>query len=87
MDESENRRKEDKEQLDFCCAAIEMSDFSNVDYRTQAVSWLESLRPQSHWKPSEEQIRVLEDMIEACEKQFSHREDGGRYLLKQLKEL
>jgi hypothetical protein len=24
------------------------------------IDWLESLRPQSHWKPSEEQMRVLD---------------------------
>ena len=34
------------------------SDALSVDLAL-AISWLKSLRPQSHWKPSEEQMRVL----------------------------
>lgn len=29
----------------------------------EIISWLKSLRPQPHWKPSEEQMRALRDVI------------------------
>ena len=31
--------------------------------RKKAIAWLKSLRPQPHWKPSEEQIRRLNNVI------------------------
>lgn len=53
----------------------------------KAASRLKSLRPQSHWKPSDEQIESLSHMIDAVESEWACKETIGRELLKQLKEL
>lgn len=60
--------------------------FSIGGYRVDIIAnWLKSLRPQSHWKPSEEQMETLELVM-------SDYENGNTYdilkgLLEQLKEL
>ena len=56
---------EDEEQFSFCCAAIELSNYSSDEYRNYAISFLESLKdrvqpqPKQEWKPSEEQMENL----------------------------
>ena len=56
---------EDEEQFSFCCAAIELSNYSSDEYRNYAISFLESLRervqPQPQWKPSDEQLECLKN--------------------------
>lgn len=54
---SEERRKEIK------VPAIREAD-ATAD--KEIVSWLQSLRPQSRWKPSEEQMKELYDMVCEC---------------------
>ena len=56
--------EEDEEQLEFCCAAIEMSDFSNVDYRTQAVTWLNLLKDRVHPQPKQEILEKLKEWLD-----------------------
>lgn len=38
----------------------------------KCLAWLKSLRPQSHWKPSEEQIEALENSTALNEEQGAH---------------
>jgi hypothetical protein len=35
----------------------------NSEQHERKINWLKSLRPQPCWKPSDEQMRVLEDVI------------------------
>ena len=54
------------------------------------INWLKSLRPQSHWKPSDEQIKCLEMIVDYL--RLKHEVSTSDYgvmksLLKQLNEL
>ena len=47
----------------------------SLEYTKQvrnALAWLKSLRPQPHWKPSEEQISALENSTALNEEQGAH---------------
>lgn len=43
--------------------ALECLDHISCESKIPVVNWLKSLRPQPHWKPSEEQISALERAI------------------------
>ena len=62
--------KEDESNLQSCIAKIEIDmqhwdkhGKTMVDGDIKLIDWLKSLRPQPHWKPSEEQIGALERAI------------------------
>lgn len=48
------------------------------------LSWLKSLRPQPHWKPSEEQMEALQHAIDACECEWGYEDSELRSLLSDL---
>ena len=52
--------KKDETMLNCCLGAINTTDYFDEDNKDKMKNWLESLRPQSHWKPSDDQIRRLE---------------------------
>jgi hypothetical protein len=47
------------------CFKVNPANTSNMEamHTEELVSWLKSLRPQSTWKPSDEQIEALEHFI------------------------
>ena len=49
--------------------------------------FLKSLRPQPHWKPSEEQIDSLDRVIRTVEEEWNYEETEIRKLLEDLKKL
>jgi hypothetical protein len=49
---------EDKLMLMSCIEIMQ-----TVDSTEEQQNWLKSLRPQNHWKPSEEQIKALYDAV------------------------
>ena len=57
------------------------------DYRTVWMTWLKSLRPQSHWKPSEEQMRALIEIICLGEISYVGQEEELISLKNNLKKL
>ena len=129
--------KEDEEQFSFCCAAIELSNYSSDEHRNYAISFLESLKdrvqpkveltqldknileaaiafveqndhfncwrgvdkravlsalyslkPQSQWKPSDEQLDALHDAAVYVDKSmFPYPKGTLMKLYKQLKKL
>jgi hypothetical protein len=56
--------EEDKYMYDILCGTIENTDI-NENTKYKLISWLKSLRPQNRWKPSEEQMEELEEVIES----------------------
>ena len=72
-------------------AAHELEYPENVPYFVNGAEWAdkhpskESLRPQSTWKPSDEQIEALESATENCA--YSEYQDCLRELIGQLKKL
>ena len=45
------------------------TDSTSINYSyPREIDWLKSLRPQSHWKPSEEQMRAVFDASERNDK-------------------
>jgi len=55
---------EDERMIDYayglCYAAHETAHSAQeANKATKCMSWLKSLRPQPHWKPSEEQMNML----------------------------
>lgn len=56
--------KEDKVMLDEIIDFFENGTVKFQHDLSLYASWLKSLRPQPHWKPSEEQIQCLHDAIE-----------------------
>jgi hypothetical protein len=55
---------------------------------TKAVDWLKSLRPQSQWKPSDEQMEALDNAIAICSErdyEIECRLDNLRQDLKKLR--
>ena len=61
-------------------------------YFSDIISWLKSLRPQSQWKPSEEQMKALNYVVNLMASSESPRENDYYYnvfkdLRKQLKKL
>lgn len=54
--------EEDKAILEKCIGAVKVSCYS-YSFKSEAENWLKSLRPQSQWKPSEEQMKALNTCI------------------------
>lgn len=56
--------EEDDSKLKEVLYYVEYVNKTNVTFQqrdlTYLINWLKSLRPQSHWKPSDEQMRVLD---------------------------
>ena len=60
--------EEDEKMLDVIITDVNYSqkhflDSKVIDYNKK-TDWLKSLRPQSHWKPSEEQMKMLAKFID-----------------------
>ena len=60
--------EEDEEMLDSIVNSIEITSGrialpSLKENYTKQVDWLKSLRPQKHWKPTEEQLEALQKVI------------------------
>ena len=51
------------------------------------VKFLKSLKPQKHWKPSEEQMKALQHAIDACELEWVYQDDELRSLFTDLEKL
>lgn len=54
--------EEDKAILEKCIGAVKVSCYS-YSFKSEAENWLKSLRPQKKWEPSEEQMKVLNEVI------------------------
>jgi hypothetical protein len=60
---------------------------TGADIQGENITWLKSLRPQSTWKPSEEQMAVLNEVINyAANSELQHWSDFIYTLLKSLRE-
>ena len=55
--------KKEERIMDNCIEYIKASCLDANDLY-ECIDWLKSLRPQPHWKPSEEQMRALADTLE-----------------------
>lgn len=56
--------EEEKEMLNSAIKFVEHCAFSTIGKgKNNVLAWLKSLRPKPQWKPSEEQINVLEYFI------------------------
>lgn len=51
--------KEDYNMIDCCTSAIWAADYYSREDKEKMEEWLKSLKPQSHWKPTEEQMNLL----------------------------
>ena len=58
----------------------------NITYFDE-IEWLKSLRPQPQWKPSEEQMKALEHVLEMVEEEWGYEEIEVRSLIADLKKL
>lgn len=50
--------------INECIAAIYAADCYSLEDKNQMEDWLKSLRPQNKWRPSESDIRILEQVID-----------------------
>ena len=84
--ESEDERIR-KEMLDAMVDIVANSLYEPLCPRDKMLCWLKSLRPQPHWKPSEEQMEALNEAInEAADSSSIHLNSWRYNLLKEIKE-
>lgn len=55
--------EEDEKIKNVSIAFLEEFKEKGYENAMMCIDWLKSLRPQPHWKPSEEQMEMLEDAI------------------------
>ena len=94
--------EEDEEMLDIVLAMVDCSTIvpysggqlhPSESYKKDISEWLKSLRPQSHWKPSEEQMKALLKVVDKARELHYTSIDGYtgyndlRSLYEQLKKL
>ena len=87
--------EEDRKMLDAIIKRYSFpieTDFSvfvgedNLKDMREELGWLKSLRPQPHWKPSEEQMTALNEMIDYCaQHKSSHWNDMLFNILRRLR--
>ena len=66
------RSEEDEDMLNSCISSIEEAKENRYAYKEtdgdtsydHEIAWLKSLRPQSHLKPSEEQMEAFKNSVE-----------------------
>ena len=66
--------EEDEEMLNSCISSIEEAKENRYAYKEtdedtsydHEINWLKSLKPQPHWKPSEEQMKALARATNRC---------------------
>ena len=75
--------EEDEVKINRIVACLENFNVADNDILLKDVDWLKSLRPQSTWKPSDEQIGVIEAVINNRSFQRRHLDS----LYEQLKKL
>ena len=69
-----------------------MDDFNGITpmskaYKLKAADFLKSLRPQPHWKPTEEQMEALNEIVDIlAASPFLHQNDYLFNILKGLRE-
>ena len=81
--------KEDEKKIDSIIETIRIRKFENPQLAPVYegdINWLKSLRPQSTWKPSDEQIEIL-DMVLSNESMDDNVANILRKLREQLKKL
>ena len=61
--EKQEWSEEDEVKINRIVACLENLNVADNDILLKDVDWLKSLRPQSQWKPSDEQIGVIEAVI------------------------
>lgn len=79
--------EEDEKMLNDAIGAVGAADYYTYDDKEEIEHWLKSLRPQSHWEPSDEQMEALDDAIDICSKQNNDIGDWLDNLREQLKKL
>lgn len=72
--------------LKYLYYGLGKSDEQFKDQFETAINWLESLKPQTHWKPSDEQIEIL-NMVLTNESMDDNIARILRELREQLKKL
>ena len=71
--------EEDEKMIDKCIELVLFAmpeNISAIKTKDQCITWLKSLRPQPHWKPSEEQMRCLLDCVSKA-KEIHNASVGG----------
>jgi len=63
LESSDEWIEEDEEMLDAMVDIVANSLYEPLCPRDKMLNWLKSLRPQPHWKPSEEQMMALKFAI------------------------
>lgn len=60
LEENQEWNEEDNEMMDSTIEALEfLSEKEEWAFLEDNIIWLKSLKPQPHWKPSEEQLQIL----------------------------
>lgn len=75
--------EEDEGNRRYCINAINGIPYYSPENKQELVNWLKSLRPQKQWKPSEEQMNALDDVISSMDIKY----DVLSELYKDLKKL
>ena len=79
--------KEDEENLEKVIWYIEKGCKLIFQKPDKLISWLKSLRPQPHWKPSEEQMKALNEIVNIlAASPFLHQNDYLFNILNGLRE-
>lgn len=81
----ERQGEEDSFRTETLISVIKSGGSIRPELRNEFVNWLKSLRPQNHWKPSDEQMEALDSATENCA--YSEYQDCLRELIGQLKKL
>ena len=83
--------EEDEVKINRIVACLENLNVADNDILLKDVAWLKSLRPQKQWKPSEEQMNILNlvvsDYYHACTKESDKKAIVLKSILEQLKQL
>jgi hypothetical protein len=79
--------EEDEVKINRIVACLENLNVADNDILLKDVDWLKSLRPQSQWKPSDEQMKALGIAIRSGIQLGTWEEDALKSLAEQLKKL
>lgn len=87
--------EEDEDMLNSCISSIEEAKENRYAYKEtdgdtsydHEIAWLKSLRPQSHWKPSEEQMDALKSKLPIIKGTGNNVDSILESLYEQLKKL
>ena len=79
--------KEDEKMLDDAIGAVGAADYYTYDDKQEIENWLKALKDRYTWKPSDEQLKALDDFIYAKYPNIERHEAAVKSLYNDLKGL